>query len=150
MFIDEAELAIAQKEEEKKVRKLNIVAKEDIQNEMRELKMNLMICKISVGDLSKLFINYQPNDTITIFELSRTFKRSPIYHKGDTKKIARYLIEPKDKIEIEYNEMNEERIAVVLDHLASFVGNYTIYPEDEEKAIKDSLIIVIFTIVILI
>lgn len=125
----------------KRIIKLPALSKEEIKCEMNELKMNLILANITVEDLSRLFENYEGNDMITIFELQRNLKRAPLSLKGDILKIARYLIEPKNQNEISYCEMAEERIAVVLDHLASFVGNYTIFNDDENEAkVKKSLL----------
>lgn len=119
------------------------MSREELKNEMRELKMNLIIAKITREDLPQLFENCEVNDMISIFELSRLLKRKPLLHRGDTIKISRYLIENKEHKEIEYNEMAEERIGVILDHIASFAGNYTIYSGEEEKEIKASIMQVI-------
>lgn len=85
---------------------------------------------------------------ISIFELSRKLKRKPISLKnGNSQLMARFLIEKKDQKEIEYNERAEERIGVVLDHFASFLGNYTVYnKEEEEETIRKSITQVIILI----
>jgi myosin heavy subunit len=125
--------------EDKKPASVPSVPRDELTNEMRELRLNLIIAKIPMEDLSKLFVNYETNDMITIYELARSFKRDPLLLALETKKIARYLIEQKGMRDIQYNEMTEERIAVVLDHLASFVGNYNLYPEAEEKSVQNSI-----------
>ena len=104
--------------------------------ERLELRLNLILHKIdSVSIRKKLFEDYEDEDSITIHELSRLFKRKPLKCTKDTLKLARYLIEPQNTIT--FNQALEANIVTVTKRIQTLINNYN--PFIEEDKIKQSL-----------
>ena len=76
---------------------------------------------------------YDQHDTVSILELSRIIQRKRIGLAKETIiKLCRYLIEPRTKQEILFNEQAERLALQVFEQLVNFIGKYS-WTEDEEK-----------------
>ena len=70
----------------------------------------------------ELFTDYEPNERITIKELTKVFRRKPLSMKfEDAELLARYLIEPRGKLEVVYNKYSEGLIADIIILLDSLI-----------------------------
>ena len=70
---------------------------------------------------------------ISVYELSRVFKRLSGKPKGEPIKLARFLIETS---ETEYDMFVETKIGMVCDKLSELLGPYFVFNEQREAEIK--------------
>lgn len=82
---------------------------------------------------NKLFKDYNSQDTVSIYQLSRILMRIIRENENNSVEIARFAIEnPVNDEEFEYNEQLEGSMEDICQKLRSLLGNYKI-PQDEEK-----------------
>eukprot|EP00831_Metopus_contortus_P082662 TRINITY_DN8988_c0_g2_i2.p2 TRINITY_DN8988_c0_g2~~TRINITY_DN8988_c0_g2_i2.p2 ORF type:complete len:160 (+),score=21.02 TRINITY_DN8988_c0_g2_i2:169-648(+) len=91
------------------------------------------------GFQATLFEGFENEDTITIFELARLFKRLSGRQTGEPLKLARFAIEPEESKTIEYNEFREATIKMVSEKLENRIGKYHIFDSTKEKKIIKSI-----------
>jgi len=83
-----------------------------------------------------LFIQYKAEETISIKELNKIFQKSPLnLSSKDSEMLARYLIEPRDQKEVNYNVYSDKLIASVRS-LLDFVLKMD-YPNDFTMNVKE-------------
>jgi hypothetical protein len=66
-------------------------------------------------------------------------RRKPVKCIQDTEKLARYLIEPRDKTHIKLNERLEAKVSTVINQLTTLLDQYTIFNKDNEETINQSI-----------
>ncbi len=86
-----------------------------------------------------MFGTYNDNDMISIYELSRVLGRRPGCKSLDAVKLARYLIEPTGTSTVDFDQMSEERIFVVVERLSLLLGEYPLLDPKKEESLKRSL-----------
>ena len=120
-----------------KVMKVPIVSNEEARLELFELKTCLIENHVSIEKLRAMFNKF--GETISSFELSRALKRKPISFPHDAIAVARFLVEPRGRPEIEANDLAEETTAKVLDTIIKSFENF----EEPEPSIKQAVCSVI-------
>ena len=119
---------------------VQIVIQEELTNTMAELRLNLIQNKVPFNKIKQdIFESYNENDTITLYELSKIFKRQPIWQNFDLFNLARHLIEAAGTKTRELNELAEERVFVVSERLFGLLGEYEIFTNEKEEMIKRSI-----------
>ena len=87
-------------------------------------KLWLIKSKIRLNDAKEsLFCEYKPDERISIKELTKLFQRKPLkltYSLAEA--LARYLVEPREKPEVVYNNYNEKLTADIRISLDTFLG----------------------------
>ena len=107
-----------------------------------ELRLCLRIADIDLSEIrEKIFRVLEPEELISIYELTKVFKRQPLSMTNkDPLLLARYLVEPKDKVEVEYNELAEIKLSEVIIQLNGLIGHdYKIWNEDYKQKIIKSI-----------
>ena len=123
-------------------KKLQRVTFDQIKWTVVELRLSLRMAKIALGEINeKIFRTLELDEKISIYELVKMLKRKPLSFEGkDIVSLARYLIEAKDKTEIEYNELAEEFASEILRELKSLIGDdFTLWTEDSRSMLKESI-----------
>ena len=67
------------------------------------------------------------------------FKRLPGCQKGDTLKLARYLIESSDGSEVEFDNFRAAKAFDVAQKLADSLGDYPTFAAEAEAGVKETL-----------
>jgi len=116
---------------------------EEIKDIVAEIRLNLRLLKIEKSEIKeKIFGNLIGlDDPISIYELLKIFKRRPLnLQKADeVLLLARYLIEPMELMEIEFNELAENTVKTVLEKLENVLGEYKIWNEEMLLNIKNQI-----------
>ena len=128
--------------EEEKKEVLKLVDKDVAHEITTALRLNMILSNIEFKSLKKvLFKNCEEDDKVSIYELEKIFKRNPCSLKADLAvKLARYLIEPKKKKEIEYDPLLEEKVSTIFGNLALIMGTYTLKHNSKPEVIQESLL----------
>eukprot|EP00826_Nyctotherus_ovalis_P007520 TRINITY_DN11898_c0_g1_i1.p1 TRINITY_DN11898_c0_g1~~TRINITY_DN11898_c0_g1_i1.p1 ORF type:complete len:787 (+),score=234.21 TRINITY_DN11898_c0_g1_i1:202-2562(+) len=123
----------------RKVARVNL---EQVKWVLVELRLCFRIAEIELGELrEKVFRLLEPEEKISIYELVKIFKRQPLnLTNKNVQLLARYLIEPKDKPEIEYNELAELYLHEIETQLIALIGtNYKLWTEEYKQTLKQSV-----------
>ena len=148
--LKECEAEMAELKKQEKEQKLppgivKLVEKAEVKLVIEEIRLGLILERIDAKSIkSKMFDEYDVDEGIAICELARVLKRKPLKCKQDTVKLARYVIERRDKAELKFNEKVEERLNVVIERIVSMIGEYTVFDKDSEEFTKRSLHMVSF------
>lgn len=88
-----------------------------------------------------MFEAFDSGDKVSIHELERVIKRKPLMVRKETaNQLARYIVESRTgPATIEYNELAEETLTMVLERLTALVPDYPVFGSEKEKAIRVSL-----------
>ena len=77
---------------------------------------------------------------ISIYEITRILQRSPLkLSDPDIIFLARYLVEPKNSAELEFDQLAEAPLKVILLSLQSLIGDYKLLNEEEEGKLIDGI-----------
>jgi len=139
-FIDGGEI-----EKLKKTKKSVIVKTLVSEEEAKDISHTIRFALINAGILKndmkrKLFDAFESEDKVSIHELERVFKRRPLMvNKELANKMARFIIEPRKNSTVEYNELMEENLGVVLEKLSMLMPDYIIYDENNENLVRECL-----------
>eukprot|EP01022_Parablepharisma_sp_SALTPOND_P033043 TRINITY_DN88088_c0_g1_i1.p1 TRINITY_DN88088_c0_g1~~TRINITY_DN88088_c0_g1_i1.p1 ORF type:complete len:1103 (-),score=136.21 TRINITY_DN88088_c0_g1_i1:4307-7615(-) len=102
-----------------------------------ELRLCLRIAKIPFAEIKeKLFPTLELEDTISVHELVKTFKRKPLNLKSDALLLGRYLVEPTDAGEIEFSELIEAPLKEILAKMQSVIGEYQLWTEEDQQKLQ--------------
>eukprot|EP01022_Parablepharisma_sp_SALTPOND_P008811 TRINITY_DN136_c0_g4_i1.p3 TRINITY_DN136_c0_g4~~TRINITY_DN136_c0_g4_i1.p3 ORF type:complete len:761 (-),score=136.43 TRINITY_DN136_c0_g4_i1:30204-32486(-) len=92
----------------------------------------------------KLLGKYHETDTISVFELSRVFRRKSVGFQKDATQLCRYLVEPRTRPEVEFNECAENVAAQIFQRLFDTLGGYVVFTSENESEIRSTISSVIF------
>lgn len=128
---------------------VKIVDKKELAAIIYEMRLNLISIKINSDAIrDKIFDDYNEDEDITIYELSRMFRRKPLECKEDTLILARYLIEPRKNQTLPYHKMATEKIGAILTQLNALIGEYEIITnESESNGLKKITEVIVYIII---
>jgi hypothetical protein len=115
-----------------------IVDRSELVQIINEIRVKMIMKGIKSVD-EEIFDGFNSEDTITIHELERMFKRQPF--ELDALKLARYLIEPRKESMIRFNKLREEKIKAI--KLKTIIGEYIIFDKELKHKLWEGIIEVI-------
>ncbi len=107
-----------------------------------ELRLHMMASRVPHNRLrDALFGQCESTDGISSFELARALGRKPILfaHAETAGKIARYLVEPRDKAEVVQNDLLEESVRSVSARFDALVSPYKMLPAAETETTRQTI-----------
>ena len=102
---------------------IDIVSEEEAKSVIREVRIKIMVGEKEKKEFN--FSGYSADDLVSIYEMSRMLKRHPYNLKGDTLKLARFLIESRENEKIKYNDFAECKFSELNNGLQSILGDCT-------------------------